>query len=300
MSDSPVDLVWVEKYRPKSLDHIALDPQTRNLIAAFLEKSDIPHLLLSGPPGCGKTTVARLLIASLKWDVMSLNASKDRGIEIIRDRVGTFAKSLGFHAKKVVFFDEADGLTPDAQNSLRNLMEEYAEQTRFIFTANSPHKIISPVQSRCTQIAFGETPLKERILILQNILDSEKVRSDLGTILGYANKYHDLRRMIFAAHKSVLSNNGVLGPASETLFLGIDLVTAILEDNWNSIVAAASNPSFDHRKGLVDMFWAVDDKKIKKASTWRYKLANAVHQSQWTPDPVVHFLGACAELLEYR
>ena len=103
---------------------------------------------------------------------------------MIRDRVGTFAKSYGFHRWKVVFLDEADGLTGDAQNSLRNLMEDYYAQTRFIFTANYLHRIIGPLQSRCSCFEFGETPMKERILILKGILEKEGIRVDMPTVLG--------------------------------------------------------------------------------------------------------------------
>jgi DNA polymerase III delta prime subunit len=296
--DNPVGLLWVEKYRPSSIEEMALDPKDRTLLESFITSKEIPHLLFTGPPGSGKTTVARILTKAIECDLMMLNASKDRGIDTVRDRVGTFAKVLGFSKWKVVFLDEADGMTADAQNSLRNLMEDFHDQTRFIFTANYPHKVISPIHSRCTEITFGETPLKERITILAKILNAEHVPFEMTDALAYAERYRDLRRMIMAAQKSVLSSpEHKLGPASESVVNGLDLMNFVVLGDWDRMVQVAQNPSFDHRKGLTDMFWAVGMAKVKKHATVRYKLAKAVHESTWTPDPVVHFLGTVAELM---
>lgn len=298
-ADSPTNSLWVERYRPQTLEEMALDPSHRTLLASFIAAKEIPHLLFTGPPGSGKTTTAKILTGAMECDLMTLNASKDRGIDIIRDRVGTFAKVLSVAKWKVVFLDEADGMTPDAQNSLRNLMEDFHEQTRFIFTANTPSRIIGAIHSRCTSIEFGETPLKERILILQRILTEEKVSFELPTVLGYAERFRDLRKMIMTAQKSVLSNNGALAPATELSVLGKDLLEFILKNDWTALVTVASNGSFDHKRALTDMFWAVGEVPgIKKPATLRLQLAKAVHECQWTPDPIVFFLGTCAEALQ--
>lgn len=298
MSQSPNQMLWIEKYRPRSITQLALDPEQKNALLVYVTSGEIPHLLFSGPPGCGKTTVAKILISSLDCESMSLNASKDRGIDIIRDRVGTFAKCYGMKKWKVVFFDEADGLTPDAQNSLRNLMEDFHEQTRFIFTANVLQKIIAPIQSRCAPFSFGETPIKERVLILKGILEKEGITFEMATALGYADKFKDLRRMIMAAQTSTLSNNGTLGPASAVAFNGVDLLGLVLKKDWTGLVKCASDPSFEHREGLKNMFWAIGDvKDVKQPANWRAMLAKAVHESGYTPDPVVHFLGTCSELI---
>jgi replication factor C small subunit len=297
--NSPTEMVWVEKYRPQSLTQVAMDPEQKNTLLEYVSKGEIPHLLFAGPPGCGKTTVAKILISSLDTEVMALNASKDRGIDMIRDRVGTFAKCYGMKKWKTVFFDEGDGLTGDAQNALRNLMEDYYEQVRFIFTANAIQKIIGPIQSRCALYEFGAIPMKERVLALKGILEKEEVQFDLPTVLGYAERYKDMRRMITTAQKSVLSNKGKLGPASAVAFSGVDLLGLVFNNDWNGLVKCASDSSFDHRQALTNMFWALSDPSItiSRPAEWRAKIAKAVDESVWVPDQVVHFLGTCAELL---
>lgn len=297
--DGPLNSMWVEKYRPTSLEQVALLPEQRTLLESYLKAGEIPHLLLVGPPGSGKTTIAKILINSLDCSVLKMNASKDRGIDIIRDKVGTFAKVMMGGRWKIVFMDEADGLTSDAQNSMRALMEDFNDQTRFILAANYEYKIISPIQSRCTVIQFGETPLKERIEILVKILKAEGIAVDLPIVLGYAERFKDLRDMIGDAQKSVQSHNGVLGKATEVQIAGADIVEWIKKNNWGMIVTTSQNPAFDHRRALVDMFWAVES-QVTKPAQWRFSLAKAVHESMWTPDPVVHFLGTCAELIEVK
>lgn len=164
-------MLLVEKYRPKVVeDVIGFDASRINI------GEEIPHLLLYGPPGTGKTTLAKIIINKLNADCVVLNASDERGIETVREKVKSFASTMSTNGHiKIVFLDESDALTPDAQTSLRNLMETYSSNCRFILTANYVNKIIEPLQSRCLKIEFNNLDKGQIIARLKFICESEGV-----------------------------------------------------------------------------------------------------------------------------
>lgn len=175
--------MWAEKYRPKTLGHIVNQKEIVERLKSFVKSRNVPHCIFAGPPGTGKTTAALCLTRDLYGDVyrehiMELNASDERGIDVVRDTVKTFArmKSIGEIPFKVMILDEADNMTSDAQQALRRTMERYTETCRFILCANYSGKIIEPIQSRCAPFRFSYLPRDEHDRYLKEIAEKEGMK----------------------------------------------------------------------------------------------------------------------------
>lgn len=194
--------IWNEKYRPKVLDDvIGLPNGIKELVG-----SAMPHMLFVGPAGTGKTTTARIIIKEMGGDALELNSSDERGIGTIQDKVKGFASSMSMAGKmRIVFLDESDGLTKDAQNALRNMMEKYHKNCRFILTANYLEKVTTPLKSRCATFEFT-TPNKKSIeLFMIKILTENELNftqlEPLQKIID--DHYPDIRSCINALQKSI-------------------------------------------------------------------------------------------------
>ena len=194
--------IWVERYRPDVLDNYIGNETLKEKFAHYIETQDIPHLLFYGTAGTGKTTAAKILVKNIDCDHLFINASDERGIDVIREKIKNFASTTGFAPLKVVVLDEADALTPDAQAALRNMMEVFSERTRFILTCNYFERIIPPIVSRCQTSALTPPSKKEVAVHLTNILTQENVTFDKQAVVTLVNAYYpDIRRIIGTAQQ---------------------------------------------------------------------------------------------------
>ena len=193
--------LWVEKYRPKILkEFVVRDDTQRQQIASWIKEGAIPHLLLSGRPGIGKTTLAKILFNELNvssYDILEINASRERGIDEVRDRVTSFIQIMPFGAFKYVLLDEADYITPIGQAALRGVMEEYHTTARFILTCNYPNRVIPALHSRCQGFHMETIDKNEFTARVAEILIAEKIEPDLEILDTYVKAiYPDLRKCI--------------------------------------------------------------------------------------------------------
>jgi DNA polymerase III delta prime subunit len=224
--------LWVEKYRPSSVvDYVWRDAAQQEQVVQWISDSTIPHLLFSGGPGTGKTTLAKVLIHDLgvdDFDVLQINASRDNGVDFIRDKIEGFVSTMPFGEFKIVLLDEADYLSPSAQAVLRGLMETYSASARFIMTCNYPNKIIPALHSRCQGFHIERLDKTEFTARAATILVEEGVDFDLDVLDVYvAAAYPDLRKCINSLQSA--SNVGTLSSASSDSQSSADYRIAAVE-----------------------------------------------------------------------
>ena len=190
--------LWVERYRPQDLSTYVGNEHLKSKVERFLDDGNIPHLLLYGRAGGGKTTLSKIIVNNTECDYLYINASDERNIDLVRDKLKTFASSVGFKPMKVVILDEADYLNVNsAQPALRNLMETFSAHCRFILTCNYVEKIIDPIQSRCQTYKIVPPSKKEVAVHAKTILEKENISFDLDDLaLVVTAGYPDLRKVI--------------------------------------------------------------------------------------------------------
>ncbi len=199
--------IWCEKYRPTTMDTYIGNEHLKSKVSSYLESGDLPHLLLFGKAGTGKTTLAKLLVNNIECDYLYINASDENNVETVRTKVKQFASTMGFKDMKVIILDECDYITPNAQAALRNLMETFSKHCRFILTCNYVERIIDPIQSRCQSFQIIPPSKKEVAVHLSNILNNENVTfkvDDIATIIN--GGYPDIRKVINTSQRQVVNN----------------------------------------------------------------------------------------------
>ena len=197
--------LWVEKYRPRDLHTYIGNEHLKEKVKLYLESEDVPHLLLYGRAGTGKTTLAKVITHNIDCDYLYINASDENNVENVRTKIKNFASSIGFKSIKVIVLDEADFLTPNAQAALRNLMETFSKHCRFILTCNYVERIIDPIQSRCQSYKVVPPSKKEVAQQMVNILKEENCTFELDDIALIVNAgYPDIRRVINSAQRQIV------------------------------------------------------------------------------------------------
>jgi replication factor C small subunit len=193
--------LWTEKYRPRDLDgYVFRDQAQKEQVASWVKSESIPHLLFSGAPGVGKTTLAKILINQLgidEYDVLEINASRENSVDTIRDKITGFVQTMPFGAFKVVLLDEADYISPNGQAALRGVMETYHASARFILTCNYPNRIIPALHSRCQGFHIERVDVTEFTARVATVLVTESVEFELDTLDTYVKAtYPDLRKCL--------------------------------------------------------------------------------------------------------
>ena len=211
MGELGLHTLWVEKYRPQNLDKYIGNEHLIEKAKVWIESGDIPHLLLYGKAGTGKTTLAKMLTNSIDCDYLYINASDERKLEMVREKVKSFASTIGFKDMKVIILDEADYITPTSQAALRNLMETFSKHCRFILTCNFVERIIDPIQSRCQSFQIIPPSKKEVAIHLSNILKEESIDYSNDNVVSLVQSgYPDIRRVINSAQRQVVDGKLVV------------------------------------------------------------------------------------------
>ena len=305
------DFIWVEKYRPTTIDECILPKGIKKTFQDFVEKGEIPNMLLSGPPGIGKTTVAKALCYQLKADYYVINGSDEgRFLDTVRNSAKNFASTVSLTSDskhKVIIIDEAANTTSDVQLLLRASIEEFSSNCRFIFTCNYKNKIIEPLHSRCSVVEFSIKG-KEKVKIaglffkrLQEILDLEKIPYDAKVLAEIINKHFpDWRRVLNECQRYSVGgriDSGILATFSDVAVN--DLIKNLKEKNFADVrkwvVANLDNDSSVLLRRLYDSLY--DTLVPNSIPAAVLIIAKYQYQIAFVADQEINLLAALTEIM---
>jgi replication factor C small subunit len=299
--------LWTEAYRPRTVaEYVFRDEQQRQMVQGWIDTKTIPHLLFSGSPGVGKTTLARILISELgidEYDVLEINASRENSVEIVRDRITGFVQTMPFGEFKLVLLDEADYVSPNGQAALRGVMETYASTARFILTCNYPNKIIPALHSRCQGFHIEKIDVTEFTARMATVLVSESVQFDLDTLDTYVKAtYPDLRKCLNLCQMNSVSGtltspHGDEGGVREWKADVVDLFKQHRVREARSLLCSSARPEemeevFRWMYDNLDL-WSVDESKQDQAIVI---IRNGLVNHSFVADPEINLSATLIEL----
>lgn len=297
--------LWVERYRPSGLEGYVGNEHIIEKVKIYIENNDVPHLLLYGDAGTGKTTLAKIIVNAIDCDYLYINASDERGIDTLREKIRGFAASVGFRKWKVVILDESDFLTPAALAALRNLMETFSKSTRFILTCNYPEKIIDPIQSRCQTFEIIPPSKKDVAKRLNEILVTEGVQFEMQDLAVIVNSgYPDIRRVINAAQRQVINGRLVIDKQSSIESTYSEKIVDILKSGVDTKSKftqirqiLADSKVRDYTKLYSTLYERVDEYAGNKVGTTIVNIAEAQYKDSLVVDKEINVMAMFVNIL---
>lgn len=297
--------LWVERYRPSGLEGYVGNEHIIQKVNIYIENNDVPHLLLHGDAGTGKTTLAKIIVNAIDCDYLYVNASDERGIDTLREKIRGFAASVGFKTWKVVILDESDYLTRDAQAALRNLMETFSKSTRFILTCNYPEKVIDPIQSRCQTFEIIPPTKKDVAKRLNDILINEGIQFEMQDLAVIVNSgYPDIRRVINAAQRQVINGRLVIDKQSSIESTYSEKIVDILKSGVDTKSKftqirqiLADSKVRDYTKLYSTLYERVDEYAGNKVGTTIVNIAEAQYKDSLVVDKEINVMAMFVNIL---